>query len=295
MRIGIAGLGRMGTAMAERLMDLGHELTVWNRSPEKAKPLVDAGATAASSPADLAARVDAIITILTDAKALGAVYRGPSGLLSGNLAGKLVLEMSTVQPETEVALAEDVRAKGAAFVECPVGGTTGPARQGKLIGLVGGESADVERARPILEQLCRRIEHVGPVGAGASMKLAINLPLLVFYQALGEAYALCRHLDLDPTAMMDLFADTSGGPNILKVRGPVIAAALSGDTGAPPTFDVDSIRKDLRTMLAEAQARGSDLPLVRQALAVYDEASAAGWGKRDGSSLPAFWSSRSQA
>ncbi len=293
MRIGIAGLGRMGTAMAERLIEVGRELTVWNRSAEKAKPLVEAGATLAATPADLARGADVIITIVTDAKALDAVYRGPSGLLAGGIEGKLVIEMSTVQPETEIAFAEDVRAKGAAFVECPVGGTTGPARTGKLIGLVGGEAAAVARARPILEQLCRRIEHVGPVGAGASMKLAINLPLLVFYQALGEAYALCRHLDLDRAAMMDLFADTSGGPNILKVRGPVIAAALSGESPAQPTFDVDSIRKDLRTMLAEGEARGFDLPLVRQALAVYDQASAAGWGKRDGSSLPAFWSGRS--
>ena len=294
MRIGIAGLGRMGTAMAERLIEVGHELTVWNRSPDKTKPLVGAGATAASTPAELAARVEAIITILTDGKALDAVYHGPSGLLSGDINGKLVIEMSTVQPETEVALAEEVRAKGAAFVECPVGGTTGPARQGKVIGLVGGVAADVERARPSLTQLCRRIAHVGPVGAWASMKLAINLPLLVFYQALGEAYALCRHLNLDRTAMMDLFADTSGGPNILRVRGPVIAAALSGEPPASPAFDVDSIRKDLRTMLAEGQARGFDLPLVRQTLAVYDEAAEAGWGKRDGSSLPAFWSSRSE-
>jgi 3-hydroxyisobutyrate dehydrogenase len=281
----------MGTAIAERLIEVGHELTVWNRSPDKTKPLADAGATAAANPAELAGRVEAILTILTDAKALDAVYRGPSGVLSADLSGKLVIDMSTVQPETEVALAAEVRAKGAAFVECPVGGTTGPARQGKLIGLAGGEAADVARARPILEQLCRRLEHVGPVGAGASMKLAINLPLLVFYQALGEAYALCRHLNVDRTAMMDLFADTSGGPNVLKMRGPVIAAALTGDTSAAPTFDVDSIRKDLRTMLAEGEARGLDLPLVRQTLTVYDEASAAGWGKRDGSTLPAFWSS----
>src|SRR5215210_123059 len=263
MRIGIAGLGRMGTAMAERLMEVGHDLTVWNRSPEKTKPLIESGASAAATPAELAARVEAIITILTDAKAVDGVYSGAAGLLSGEIAGKLVIEMSTVQPDTEVALAEEVSAKGAGFVECPVGGTTGPARTGKLIGLVGGEATDVARTRPILEQLCRRIEHVGPVGAGASMKLAINLPLLVFYQALGEAYALCRHLNLDRTAMMDLFADTSGGPNILKVRGPVIAKALSGDGSAPPTFDVDSIRKDLRTMIAEGQARGFDLPLVR--------------------------------
>ncbi len=295
MRIGIAGLGRMGTAIAERLLEVGHELTVWNRTPEKTKSLVGAGATAVATPADLAGPVDAVITILTDAKALDAVYRGPSGLLSGDIQGKLVIEMSTVQPEIEVTLAEEVRASGGAFIECPVGGTTGPARQGKLIGLVGGEAADVERVRPIFAQLCRRIEHVGPVGAGASMKLAINLPLLVFYQALGEAYALCRHLNLDRAAMMDLFADTSGGPNMLKARGPVIAAALSGDGSAPPTFDVDSIRKDLGIMLAEGRARGFDLPLARQTLAVYDQAAEAGWGKRDGSTLPAFWSSRCKA
>jgi len=294
MRIGIAGLGRMGAAMAARLMEVGHELTVWNRSPDKTKPLTDAGAAAAATPSELAGRVEAIITILTDAEAVDAVYRGPSGLLSENLDGKLVIEMSTVRPETEIALAQEVRAKGAAFVECPVGGTTGPARAGKLIGLVGGEAADVARARPILEGLCRRIEAVGPVGAGASMKLAINLPLLVFYQALGEAYALCRHLDLDRSAMMDLFADTSGAPNMLKLRAPAIAASLSGEFPATPTFDLDSIRKDLRTMLAEGEARGFDLPLVRRALAVYDEASAAGWGKRDGASLPAFWSNRAQ-
>ncbi len=292
MRIGVAGLGRMGTAIAERLKDVGHELTVWNRTPEKTKPFMEAGARVARSPAELAADVDAVITILTDADAIAAVYRGDDGLLSADLRGKLVIEMSTVRPETEIALGEEVRAKGAAFVECPVGGTTGPARQGKLIGLVGGEAADVARARPILEQLCRRLEHVGPVGAGASMKLAINLPLLVFYQALGEAYTLCRHLGRDPVQLMELFADTSGGPNVLKARGPVIGKALAGDVSIQPSFDVDSIRKDLRTMIQEAKARGAELPLVERTLEIYDEAARSGWGKRDGSVIPAYWSSR---
>jgi 3-hydroxyisobutyrate dehydrogenase len=292
MRIGVAGLGRMGTAIAERLREVGHELVVWHRSPEKTKALADAGAEVANTPAELASRAEAILTILTDANAIETVYRGPSGLLSADLAGKLVIEMSTVQPETEVKLAKEARAKGAAFVECPVGGTVGPARTGKLIGLAGGEEADVARARPILEQLCRRVEHVGPVGAGASMKLAINLPLIVFYQALGEAYALTKHLGRDTTWMMDLFADTSGGPNVLKVRGPAIAKALAGQDPGPPAFDVDSIRKDLRTMLAEGKGKGFDLPLVARTLAVFDEASEKGWGKRDGSALPAYWTQR---
>jgi 3-hydroxyisobutyrate dehydrogenase len=292
MRIGVAGLGRMGTAIAERLKETGHDLVVWNRSAEKAKPLAEAGAEVARSPAELASRAEAILTILTDANAIETVYRGPSGILSAELGGKLVIEMSTVQPETETKLAGEVRAKGAAFVECPVGGTVGPARAGKLIGLAGGEEADVTRARPILEQLCRRLDHVGPVGAGASMKLAINLPLIVFYQAMGEAYALTKHLGKDTAWLMDLFADTSGGPNILKVRGPAIAKALAGQDPGPPAFDVDSIRKDLRTMLAEAKAQGFDLPLVSRTLSVFDEASEKGWGKRDGSSLPAYWTQR---
>ena len=292
MRVGVAGLGRMGTAIAERLKEVGHDLVVWNRSPERTKPLADAGAEVAKSPAELATRAEAIVTILTDADAIDTVYRGRAGILAGGIAGKLVIDMSTVQPETEVRLAEEARAKGAAFVDCPVGGTVGPARAGKLIGLAGGEEADVARARPILEQLCRRLEHVGPVGAGASMKLAINLPLIVFYQALGEAYALTKHLGKDTAWMMDLFADTSGGPNVLKVRGPNIAKALAGQDPGPPAFDVDSIRKDLRTMLAEAGAKGFDLPLVARTLSIFDEAAEKGWGKRDGSSLPAYWTSR---
>jgi 3-hydroxyisobutyrate dehydrogenase len=292
MRIGIAGLGRMGTAIAERLKEMGHDVVVWNRSAEKTRLLADAGAEVASTPADLAGRAEVILTILTDADAIDTVYRGPSGVLSADLAGKLVVEMSTVQPETEVKLAAEVRAEGAAFVECPVGGTVGPARTGKLIGLAGASEADFVRAKPILHQLCRRLEHVGEVGAGASMKLAINLPLMVFYQALGEAYALTKHLGKDTGWMIDLFADSSGGPNVLKNRGPTIAKALSGEDIGAPAFDVDSIRKDLRTMLAEGQAKGFDLPLVARTLAVFDEAAQSGWGSRDGSALPGHWTQR---
>lgn len=293
MKIGIAGLGRMGTAIAERLLEVGRDVVVWNRTPEKLAPVVAAGAEQASDPAELAKKADVIITILTDADAIDMVYRGPRGLLSAGLANKLVIDMSTVQPETEIRLADDVRKAGAAFVECPVGGTTGPARAGKLIGLIGGEKQDIARASPILEQLCRRLDHVGPIGAGASMKLAINLPLLVFYQALGEAYSLCRHIGLDPSAMMDIFADSSGGANVLKVRSRAIAQALTGEEFIAPSFDIDSIRKDLRTMLAEAKMRGIQLPLVERTLAIYDEASRSGWGQRDGSSIPAYWATRS--
>jgi 3-hydroxyisobutyrate dehydrogenase len=283
----------MGAAIAAHLIDVGHEVTVWNRTPDKVKPLSAAGAKMAASPAELASAVEAIVTILTNREAIAAVYEGPSGLLAGNVKGRLFIEMSTVQPETEVALAEKVRGKGATFIECPVGGTVGPARDGKLLGVAGGSKEDFARAQPLLAQMCRRVEHVGPVGAGSSMKLALNLPLMVYYQALGEAYVLCRHLGLDPKWLMEFLSDTSGAPNILKVRGPKIAAALAGEDTGPPAFDVDNIRKDLATMIAEAKVRGSTLPLAERTLAVYDEAIKEGWGKRDGAALPAYWPAKS--
>ena len=295
MQIGIAGLGRMGAALAARLLETGNRVTVWNRSAEKCAPLVAAGATLAGSPAALAGAVEVIVTILTDAAAIEAVHGGPEGVLAADLTGKMVIEMSTVRPETPIALAPRVEARGGTFVECPVGGTTAPARQGKLLGLAAGSAEAVARARPLLEQMCRRVEHVGPVGAGASMKLAINLPLALYYQTLGEAVTLCRHLGHDPAWLMELFSDTTGGVNVLKIRGGTIARALQGEDLGATAFDIDGIRKDLRTMLAEATSRGATLPMTATALAAYDDAAAAGWGGRDGSAMPAFWPGRDPA
>ncbi|HEV2956780.1 MAG TPA: NAD(P)-dependent oxidoreductase [Xanthobacteraceae bacterium] len=292
MHVGVAGLGRMGAAMAARLAEVGHRVSGWNRSAEKAQPLAAAGVTIVPTPAALATGAETVITSLTDAAAIDAVYGGPSGLLSGPVDGRLFIEMSTVEPAAEIALAAKVRAKGAAFVECPVGGTVGPARTGKLIGLMGAEEPDAVRARPLLEQLCRRLEHVGPVGAGAVMKLAINMPLMIYWQALGETLALCRDVKLDPAHLMDLFSDTSGGPNVLKVRGGPIADMLKGGAGGAATFDIDSCRKDLRVMLAEGQVRGIAMPLVERTLACFDEASRAGWGGRDAGAHSVYWAQR---
>src|ERR1043166_3779630 len=255
MRVGVAGLGRMGAAMAARLAEVGYQVSGWNRSAEKAQPLVSAGVTIVRTPAALAAGADTGITSLTDAAAIDAGYRGSDGLLSGPVDGRLFIEMSTVRPATEIALAAEVRGTGAVFVECPVGGTVGPARTGKLIGLMGAEEPDAVRARPLLEQLCRRLEHVGPVGAGAVMKLAINMPLMIYWQALGETLALCRDIKVDPARLMDLFSDTSGGPNVLKVRGGPIAEMLKGGEGGAATFDIGSCRKDLRVMLERKRKR----------------------------------------
>jgi 3-hydroxyisobutyrate dehydrogenase len=292
MQIGVAGLGRMGAAMAARLIEVGHQVTVWNRSPEKAAPLVTAGARPAASAAALADMVEVVITCLTNAEAIESVYGGPSGILSGNASGKLVIEMSTVRPGVQVALAEKVRAKGAAFIECPVGGSTGPAREGKLIGLMGAEPADAARARPILDQLCRRLEHCGPVGTGEIMKFTINLPLMIYWQALGEALALSRPLGIDPDRMMDLLSETSGGPNVLKVLGPKVAKMLKHVDAGAVSFDVDSGLKDLRAMLAEGRERGLELPLVERSVACYEEVARHGLGPADAAAVSVYWSAR---
>jgi 3-hydroxyisobutyrate dehydrogenase len=295
MDVGIAGVGKMGAAIALRLMEVGHKVTVWNRSADKTKPLADAGATVSATPAELAAKSEAIITILTDAPAIDTVYTGPSGLLSGPVAGKLFIDMSTVQPATEVALAEKVRAKGATFVECPVGGTTGPARQGQLVGLLGAEAIDADRAYPLLKQLCRRIDHCGKVGAAASVKLAINLPLMVSWQAFGEAFALCKDTKMSPEQLVNLFTDISATTNAIKARAPMIQAMLASAGGADSagaTFTIDSGLKDLRTMVAEGKARDMNLPLVERAAECFEEAARSGWGSRDGAAVAAYWSNR---
>jgi 3-hydroxyisobutyrate dehydrogenase len=294
MKIGIAGTGRMGEAIGLRLISLGHELTVWNRTPEKTKGLAAAGAHVATSLPAVVAAAETVLTILTDDKAIDALYSGPQGLLSGAASGKLFIEMSTVRPETEIALAEKVKRKGAALVECPVGGTTGPARDGKLFGFAGGADSDMARARPLLEQMCRRVEHVGAIGAGARMKLAINLPLFVYWQALGEALLLCRSLGLDPERLMSILADTSGGANVLKVRGNAIAAQMTGKDPGPVNFAVDLVCKDLRTMIAEAKSMGGTLPTAETALKCFEDAARSGLGAKDQTVLPARWAKQGQ-
>lgn len=288
-RIGVCGIGRMGAALVERLLQQGYAVSVWNRTRAKADALVAAGATVAATATELARDCDIVISIMSDDAALENAYRGDQGLIAGARAGKLFIEMSTVRPETVVALARDAQATGALFIDAPVGGTVGPAREGKLFAFVGGNDAAVALARPLLEKLCRRIEHLGPVGSGALMKLAINLPLLVFWQSFGEALALVKPLSLTPQRMIDIFSDTSGAPGTLRTRGPAIVANLNGDKSAPVTIHVDGVRKDLRTMVAEAASHGLTLPVTAQALQVFDQASADGLGDADVVNLPAYW------
>ena len=292
MKIGVAGLGAMGSAIATRLLEFGHQVTVWNCTAAKTTPLAAAGAKVVDSPSAVAAASEAIITILTDGAAIDTVYEGPDGLLAGDVAGKLFIEMSTVPPAVELALAPKVRGKGATFVECPVGGSTGPARQGKLLGLMGAQAADAARAMPVLEQLCRKIEHCGPVGAGASMKLAINLPLMVGWQAYAEAFAIARDVGWEPKRLLDLFVESNGANNGLKMRADMIVAMMENRDPGATTFSVANAVKDLRTMVATGTAKGADMPAAKAALAALEEANNKGLGAADASRQTVFWPRR---
>jgi 3-hydroxyisobutyrate dehydrogenase len=284
----------MGAAVAARLLELGHQVTVWNRSADKMKPLVEAGAKAAASPAEVAQASEAVITMLTDGAAIEVVYNGPKGLLSGDVKGKLFLEMSTVPPQVELALAPKVRAKGAAMVECPVGGSTAPARQGKLLGLMGAEPADAARAKPILDQLCRRLEHCGAVGTGSAMKLAINLPLMVAWQAYGEAFAIARDVGWEPKRLLDLFVDTNGANNALKMRADMIVTMFEGRDPGPTTFSIANGVKDLRTMVETGESKGADMLATKAALAGFEDATKHGFGGGDGSQMSVYWAGRNK-
>jgi 3-hydroxyisobutyrate dehydrogenase len=294
MHIGIAGIGNMGSNIGARLMEAGHKLTVWNRSAAKVKPLADAGASVAKTPAELSGAVEIVITILTNADAIDAVYDGPHGLLGSDVKGKLFIEMSTVPPEAQVARAAKVRACGAGYVECPVSGSVIPARSGKLMGLMGAEPADAARARPILEQLCRRVMHAGPVGSGALLKLAVNLPLMIYWQALGEQLALCKSLPIDPKDLLDFISETSGAANVLKQRMPGIVARLKNEKSDIRTFHLDGGIKDVKAMLEESRKRGLELPLLQQTLACYEAARRTMAGSDEVSNVSAYFAGRTK-
>jgi 3-hydroxyisobutyrate dehydrogenase len=289
MRIGIAGTGRMGTAIAQRLLELGHEVRVWNRTVDNAHDAREAGAKWTPTLGELVEDSEVVISFLFDNAAVERVYLGTDGLLTGRVEGRLFIDMSTVGPGTHAHVAGAIASRNAGFIECPVSGSVPAARSGALVGFAGGEAVHVARAQPLLRQLCRRVEHVGPVGAGARMKFAANLLLAVFWQALGESLLLVDLSAMDAARALDLLADSNIGASILRIRGPQIVATMKGDASGVATFDVDTMRKDLRYIAQEATDLGSSLPLVNRTLECFDRASGEGSGGVDSVAYPAYW------
>lgn len=279
--VGICGAGRMGAAMAERLLEAGATVHVWNRDRAKTDPLAARGALVSATPADMARDCGIVLTTLFDGLAVEAVYRGKDGLLAGATQKTLFIEMSTIDAGVVQRLADDVRATGAAFLECPVGGSVGPARSGQLLGLVGGNAADLDRARPVLDLLCRRVEHAGPVGAGARLKLAVNLPLLVYWAALGEALALVADLDIPPERLTDLMADTSGTATVLKRRLPDLTKLLAEAAQPSTSFEIRAAAKDLALMVAAAESDRGNSPVAAAAWRAFHEVADQGHADAD--------------
>lgn len=275
-KAGIVGLGKMGAAIASRLLDTGHELIVWNRSPARARDLIERGARAARTPAEVAAAADVVIVMVRDDGASLEVFAGPDGLLSVPVSGKLFIEMSTVRPATAIDIGRRCREKGAGYIDSPVSGTVGPAKEGRLLALVGGDEADLTRARPTLEKLTRRIVHAGPVGRGALLKLVVNLPLLVYWQALAEAVAMGLAGGLDLELILDTIQDSPAALAALGIKRPAIL-----DPTANVASDVTSMQKDLNYIVETGSRYGVPMTASAAALATYAAANAAGLAAAD--------------
>ncbi len=276
LRVGVAGLGRMGSAIAARLLERGVPLNVWNRTSARADALVALGAHRAASAAALAATSNLVITSLTDDVGLEEVYLGKNGLLEPVHEGCLFVDTSTALPQTAIALASSVATRGGRFVDAPVLGTVTPARQGTLIAMVGGATADVERARTVLDHIAKIVHHVGPVGAGMAMKLAANIPLVTYWAAMADSFALIRARGLDERQLISIIADSPAALAQLTLKLPVLRGE-STEVG----FNIDSVVQLCGAMEKLARAEEVRLTTIDAARALYSAAAEAGWGARD--------------
>jgi 3-hydroxyisobutyrate dehydrogenase-like beta-hydroxyacid dehydrogenase len=283
MKIGLVGLGRMGSAIAQRLGERGHEVIAWDKNP-KAVAAQGNHVRAADNPRAVAAAAEIVLSIITEDKGVRRVFTGKDGFLSSDVAGKLFIEMSTLQPMTHRALAPAVAAKGARLIDSPLLGSIPTVREGKLFALVGGETADVARARSVLDHLTRRVIHLGPNGAGCAMKLAINLGMAVQLQAIAESLALGLSEGLTLDQMLDVMSDAVTATPWLKGKLPVLKGEPS-DT----TLDIRTLRKDMMSAIATGACNGVAMPATSGALASLAAAVAGGWGDKDLAEVPQFF------
>jgi len=209
MRVGFIGLGAMGSRMASRLLAAHHDVVVYNRSPERARPLEQRGAKVAATPKQLAAGVDIVFSSVANDAALEQVMFGPDGALAGARAGSVVIEMSTVNPRTSRQVHEDARSKGVSVLDAPVSGSTVQAEQGQLVIFVGGEEDVYQKCQAILAVLGSKTFYVGPSGAGATMKLCVNTLLGLGVQALAEAIALGVKAGLPRERFLQVLGETA--------------------------------------------------------------------------------------
>ena len=246
-RVGFAGLGAMGAGIAQRLLDAGYEVVGWNRTREKAQPLLDAGMGWADTPRELAASVDVLFTMLTNTAAIEATADGSDGVLAGLGEGTIWLDISTIAPDASVALAERVRATGAWFLDCPVSGSPATLAAGELSVMVGGDRGAFEHVAEVLGAIGPNVTYIGPNGHAILTKVAINLALVVSVTALAEGLALVEKAGVDRTAAVDAVLKSVIASPVVGYRAPL----LLEDTDI--FADVELQQKDL--VLAQDLAR----------------------------------------
>jgi 3-hydroxyisobutyrate dehydrogenase-like beta-hydroxyacid dehydrogenase len=280
--VAMVGTGRMGAAMAARLAGAGHDLTLYNRTRSRADQLAaEAGGTVAATPAAAAAAADTILVSLADDPAVEAVYDGPEGLIAGLRPGSVVLEMSTVAPETVRGLAPLVAERDATLLDAPVSGSVPVVQRGELTILVGGDEAALAKARPALDSFARNVFHLGALGAGATVKLAVNSIVHALNQAVAEALVLAERAGVDRAAAYEVFAAGAAGAPFVHYKQ---QAFLHPDT-TPVAFSLDLVAKDLELISALADQVGARMDLTTAGRTLVEDALAAGLGNRDLSAL----------
>ncbi len=279
--VGFAGLGRMGTAMARRILEAGFPLTVWNRSPERLDALTSLGARAAPTARELAESSDVVITMLADAEALETVLAGDDGALAGLGAGSILVDSSTVGPRAARRFAALSVARGAHWLDAPVSGSTALAEKGELTLMIGGDEEALERADPVFAAFSRKRFHVGPAGAGAAMKVAVQAVVAVLNEAVAESLVLAERAGIVREDAYDvLSAGAVAAPFVLYKRD-----AFVRPDETPVAFTVDLMRKDLRLVADLADELDVDVAAVRAADEILGRAAARGRGDEDFSSV----------
>ena len=246
-RVGFAGLGAMGAGITRRLLDAGHDVVGWNRTKERAEPLLDAGMGWADTPRELAESVDVLFTMLTDTAAIEATAGGGDGVLAGLREGSVWADISTIAPDASVALAERVNAAGARFLDCPVSGSPATLAAGEMSVMVGGDRAAFEHVSEVLHAIGPNVTYIGPNGHAILTKVAINLALVVSITALAEGVAMVEKAGVDRRAVVDAVLKSVIASPVIGYRAPLLV-----DDSAV-FADVQLQQKDL--VLAEELAR----------------------------------------
>ena len=282
LRVTVIGAGRMGSAMVGRLSGAGHHVTVWNRTRARAEDVAARhDAAVAPSPREAVHESAVVLVSLADDAAVRAAYGGPDGLVAGLAAGQVVADTSTVDPDTLRALEAGVTATGAALLDTPVSGSVSTVEAGALLVMAGGDAAALERARPALDAIATRVVHLGPLGAGATMKLVVNAMVHALNGALAEALVLAERAGLDRAAAYDVIAASAvGAPFVTYKRESYL------HPGEPPVaFALDLVAKDLALADALATRVGAPVPQLAVNRQVVGQALEAGLGQADLSAL----------